>query len=186
MAMSQCNVHVQWNGSTTSKKWYSWSLLTWCWGAMGVEREYVMSFREERFCYWLESFTWGYGRLLCPLAARDLLVVVKVDIGGHPATESQGGNIAENHGQSLISAVSSHSKIQLHILNLFLSISSQLPRTGDINMIINVWSPPSLGRSSDCSGDGLTWQHKVLSTISTHYWAHYRRNLQSPHQAADM
>ena len=54
----------------------------------GSKREYVMSFREERFCYWLESFTWGYGRLLCPLAARDLLVVVEVDIGGHPATES--------------------------------------------------------------------------------------------------
>ena len=102
-----------------------------------------MSFREERFCYWLESFTWGYGRLLCPLAARDLLVVVKVDIGGHPATESQ----SEDHGKSLILAVSSHSKIQLHILNIFLSISSPLPRTGDINININVWSPPSLGGS---------------------------------------
>ena len=146
MAMSKCSC---------------WGLLTWCWGAVGIERECEMSFREERFCYWLESFTWGYGRLLCPLAARDLLVVVEVDIGGHPATESQGGNIAENHGQSLISAVSSHSKIQLHILNLFLSISSQLPRTGDINMIINVWSPPSLGGSSR-----LQWWRLDMTTQS--------------------
>ena len=35
-----------------------------------------------------------------------------------------------NHGQSTILAVSSHSKIQLHILNLFLSISSHCRELG--------------------------------------------------------
>ena len=100
MAMSKCSC---------------WGLLTWCWGAVGIERECEMSFREERFCYWLESFTWGYGRLLCPLAARDLLVVVEVDIGGHPATESQGGNIAETI-QPLKNTTSHPQYISINIL----------------------------------------------------------------------
>ena len=100
-----------------------------------------MSFREERFCYWLQSFTWGYGRLLCPLAARDLLVVVKVDIGGHPATESQGGNIAETIQP--LKNTTSHAHPQYNTINI-------LPTAENwgYKYNINVWSPPSLGGSS--------------------------------------
>ena len=112
-----------------------------------------MSFREERSSYWLESFTWGYGRLLCPLAARDLLVVVKVDIGGHPETETM-----DNQRNWPCPATQKYNFTSSIYFYQFPPIAENW---GYKYININVWSPPSLGGSRR-----LQWWRLDMTTQS--------------------
>ena len=157
MAMSQCNVHVQWNGSTTSKKWYSWSLLAevfW----LGVEVRW-----EKKENMWWASERRGsvIGWRVSPGVMGDFFARLQLVIFWWSSKLILEDILQQRAKVETLQRLSSHSKIQLHILNIFLSISSPLPRTGDINININVWSPPSLGGSRR-----LQWWRLDMTTQS--------------------
>ena len=155
------NVHVQWNGSMTSKKWYSWEdLVLRCGG--GSRKRICDELQRGEVLLLAAEFHLG-------LWATSLPACSSWSSGGRRSwywrtscnREPRWKHCREPWTIIDISRVQPLKNTTSHLLNIILSISSPLPRTGDINININVWSPPSLGEASR-----LQWWRLDMTTQS--------------------